>query len=133
MNPARILTQVVVVGVQIVGRAFVDAYKAAAQNAAKNAVSAGGAAAGDLLSRKTGMTLDEAALILNVDKKAPLKDINEKYEHMFQSNSPEKGGSFYLQSKVFRAKERMELELQKLAAESNGSAGPQDPSAPTNV
>lgn len=31
--------------------------------------------------------------------------------HLYQANDVAKGGSFYLQSKVFRAKERVELEM----------------------
>jgi import inner membrane translocase subunit TIM16 len=37
-------------------------------------------------------------------------NLAQKYEHLFQAN--EKSGSFYLQSKVFRAKERLEQEFQ---------------------
>ncbi|KAG7248894.1 hypothetical protein CRUP_023079, partial [Coryphaenoides rupestris] len=33
------------------------------------------------------------------------------YEHLFKVNDKEVGGSFYLQSKVVRAKERLEEEL----------------------
>jgi import inner membrane translocase subunit TIM16 len=56
--------------------------------------------------------LDEAALILNVpNQPQPSKEsIVEKYEQLFKMNDPEKGGSFYLQSKIFRAKERFEME-----------------------
>jgi hypothetical protein len=35
----------------------------------------------------------------------------QKYERLFELNDPGKGGSFYLQSKVVRAKEALELEL----------------------
>lgn len=49
--------------------------------------------------------------ILNVSKMEP-KEIQEKYEHLFNINEKSKGGSFYLQSKVFRAKERIDQELQ---------------------
>jgi len=34
---------------------------------------------------------------------------------LFQQNDPKKGGSAYLQAKVFRAKERIELELKTQA------------------
>lgn len=30
---------------------------------------------------------------------------------MFKQNDPKNGGSFYLQSKIYRAKERIDLEL----------------------
>ena len=41
--------------------------------------------------------------------------IAQRYEHLFQQNDPKKGGSAYLQAKVFRAKERIELEMKHLA------------------
>lgn len=41
------------------------------------------------------------------------KEIIEKYEKLFDLNNAEKGGSFYLQSKIYRAKERMDLELER--------------------
>jgi import inner membrane translocase subunit TIM16 len=34
---------------------------------------------------------------------------------LFGQNDPKKGGSFYLQAKVFRAKERIELEMKAQA------------------
>ncbi|KAI8906425.1 Pam16-domain-containing protein [Gorgonomyces haynaldii] len=108
MNPARVLVQVVVTGATILGRAFVEAYKTTSQQTA-----AGGTAilqSKDIITRKTGMTLDEAQSILNVERNATLEDIKKNYTHLFNANDPEKGGSFYLQSKVYRAKERLDLE-----------------------
>ena len=58
------------------------------------------------------MSLDEAANILNVDKNSLTDEtIIEKYEKMFQNNEVSNGGSFYLQSKIVRARERIDLEL----------------------
>lgn len=34
---------------------------------------------------------------------------------MFTNNDPAKGGSFYLQSKIYRAKEALEEELREIA------------------
>lgn len=56
------------------------------------------------------MTLEEAQQILNISKLEP-EEIQKHYEHLFQVNDKSKGGSFYLQSKVFRAKERIDQEL----------------------
>lgn len=56
------------------------------------------------------MTLEEAQQILNVSKLDP-QDIQKNYEHLFNVNDKSKGGSFYLQSKVFRAKERLDQEV----------------------
>lgn len=58
-----------------------------------------------------GITLEEAQQILNVSKLDP-EEVNKNYEHLFNINEKAKGGSFYLQSKVFRAKERIDQELQ---------------------
>jgi import inner membrane translocase subunit TIM16 len=62
----RIITQVVLVGGRIVGRAFVEAYKSAAENSAKNAISASQGSK-DSLTRLTGMTVDEAKKILHLE------------------------------------------------------------------
>lgn len=59
----------------------------------------------------SGITLEEAQQILNVSKLDP-EEVNKNYEHLFNINDKAKGGSFYLQSKVFRAKERIDQELQ---------------------
>lgn len=63
------------------------------------------------------MTLDEACKILNVE--APGKngadanagEVMERFKKLFDVNDPKKGGSFYLQSKVLRARERLEKEI----------------------
>ena len=67
----------------------------------------------DALTRLTGMHLDEARKILNVEKDTSLEEIKKNYTHLFEANDSTKGGSFYLQSKVVRALERIELELNK--------------------
>lgn len=60
------------------------------------------------------MTLEEAKEILNVSKLDDPQQIQKNYEHLFQVNDKSKGGSFYLQSKVFRAKERIDDELKNI-------------------
>ncbi|KAJ3126069.1 mitochondrial import inner membrane translocase subunit TIM16 [Physocladia obscura] len=101
-SAARILTQVVIAGTQIVGRAFVEAYKnvsvAAAANAGKNKTS-------DAVSFQTGMSIDEAEKILYIKKAGDVHavgrdEIIKRYEHLFKANDPAQGGSFYLQSKI---------------------------------
>lgn len=57
------------------------------------------------------MTLEEAQQILNVSKLEP-EEIQKQYDHLFKVNDKAKGGSFYLQSKVFRAKERIDHEFE---------------------
>ncbi len=72
-------------GSQIVGRAFVQAYKQAAANAGKQGASRASAtgsgqspaSAVNDLTRKTGMTLEEALQILNVDRDAAPQQIQK--------------------------------------------------------
>lgn len=137
---AKYLAQIIVLGGQAVAKAFGRAIRqeyAASQEAAKRA--GGGqqgnqraeanARAGTLklsfcfrfpsidenvtqfVSPLTGITLDEAQQILNLSDLKSEEQINKSYEHLFNMNDKAKGGSFYLQSKVFRAKERIDQEL----------------------
>jgi import inner membrane translocase subunit TIM16 len=104
---SKILAQLILAGSQIIGRALTRAIRQeleAAQRAASQ--------------RKqnvpppiqTDMTLDEAMKILNVSELDP-EQIEKNYKHLFEANDRKNGGSFYLQSKVFRAKERLDLEF----------------------
>jgi len=110
---AKYLAQIIVLGGQVIGRAFAKALKqeyAASQEAARRA---GGGRQGSnraAANARTGMTLEEAQQILNVSKLEP-EEVQKSYEHLFNVNDKAKGGSFYLQSKVFRAKERIDQEL----------------------
>ncbi|XP_064886952.1 mitochondrial import inner membrane translocase subunit TIM16 isoform X2 [Columba livia] len=61
-------------------------------------------------SRIIGISLQEAQQILNVSNLNP-EEIQKNYEHLFKVNDKSVGGSFYLQSKVVRAKERLDEEL----------------------
>lgn len=84
-----------VTGGQIVGRAFLDAYHKAASNAASSRTGAAAAASTSSQhsysqptsrnrpfqnpsfenDRRSGMTMDEAAMVLNLDKNASVEDI----------------------------------------------------------
>ena len=44
-----------------------------------------------------------------------MEDVMERFKRLFDSNEPSNGGSFYLQSKVLRARERIELEVREAA------------------
>jgi import inner membrane translocase subunit TIM16 len=37
----------------------------------------------------------------------------ERFKKLFDLNDPKKGGSFYLQSKILRARERIEMEVRE--------------------
>lgn len=44
-----------------------------------------------------------------------MEDVMERFKRLFDVNDPQKGGSFYLQSKVLRARERIEMEVRNAA------------------
>uniref|UniRef100_A0A8D0BG53 Coronin n=1 Tax=Salvator merianae TaxID=96440 RepID=A0A8D0BG53_SALMN len=108
---AKYLAQILLVGVQVVGRAFARALRQefAASRAAADARGRTGhqSAAASSIS---GISLQEAQQILNISKLNP-EEIQKNYEHLFKVNDKSVGGSFYLQSKVVRAKERLDEEL----------------------
>ena len=41
-----------------------------------------------------------------------MEAVLERFKKLFDTNDPNKGGSFYLQSKILRARERIEREIQ---------------------
>jgi import inner membrane translocase subunit TIM16 len=55
--------------------------------------------------KKNQISLQEAQQILGVGESATWEEIMERYKKMFEAN--EKNGSFYLQSKIYRAHERL--------------------------
>ncbi|CAK9864820.1 unnamed protein product [Sphagnum jensenii] len=65
------------------------------------------------LAHKVSKTLTEheAHQILGVSEKASWEEIMKKYDTLFENNA--KTGTFYLQSKVFRAKECLEAAKQR--------------------
>lgn len=60
---------------------------------------------------RMGIDLEEAKNILNVSDIEDKERIITNYEHLFNVNDKAKGGSFYLQSKIVRAKERIDQEI----------------------
>eukprot|EP00615_Pteridomonas_danica_P001564 CAMPEP_0114360404 /NCGR_PEP_ID=MMETSP0101-20121206/23838_1 /TAXON_ID=38822 ORGANISM="Pteridomonas danica, Strain PT" /NCGR_SAMPLE_ID=MMETSP0101 /ASSEMBLY_ACC=CAM_ASM_000211 /LENGTH=114 /DNA_ID=CAMNT_0001504623 /DNA_START=72 /DNA_END=416 /DNA_ORIENTATION=- len=98
-------------GVQVFSKAFGMAY----QQAAANARAGGGASVAKAASQTGRMEVSEAIQVLNFPKEElnPLgaQKILERYDTMFKSNDPASGGSFYLQSKVYRAKESLDIEI----------------------
>ncbi|KAK6635491.1 mitochondrial import inner membrane translocase subunit TIM16 [Polyplax serrata] len=116
---ARYIAQIIIVGAQVVGKAFARAVRQELNASREAAKRSGGGRAGAKRAQdnaRAGITLEEAQQILNVSKIDP-EEIQQKYEHLFSANDKSKGGSFYLQSKVVRAKERLEQELQNLKSE----------------
>lgn len=121
MQAYRLITQVVIIGSRVVGRAFTEAYKQAAASSqyqrAQQKAGLGGGASGRA-SLSAGMTLDEACKILNVKPpkggEADMEEVMDRFKRLFDTNDPQKGGSFYLQSKVLRARERIEAEMRPM-------------------
>lgn len=113
---AKHLAQLIIAGVQVVGRAFAKALRqeiAASQAAAQRA---GGGAAGakhSATNQKLGMSLEEAKQIINVEELDPEK-IKKNFDYLFSVNDRKQGGSFYVQSKIVRAKERLDAELEDI-------------------
>ncbi|KAF2133580.1 cochaperone Pam16 [Dothidotthia symphoricarpi CBS 119687] len=112
----RIITQVVFSGARIIGRAVTESYKQAAASQKFAAANQNGGGGGGAFSGSSNITMDEACQILNVSpgKMGHIEPeaVTERFKRLFDLNDPQKGGSFYLQSKILRARERIERELQ---------------------
>ncbi|KAH9820664.1 hypothetical protein DFH28DRAFT_923934 [Melampsora americana] len=134
MSFPRIVSQVVILGSQILGKAFVEAYKQAARNARSGSAGSVGGAEGaganafqgvdsssSLITRKHRMSVDEACQILNVknvgfengasDPKVSeeLVQMLKSYERLQKSNEKT---SIYILSKIVRAKDRISAEIE---------------------
>ncbi|MCJ1277626.1 mitochondrial import inner membrane translocase subunit TIM16 [Puttea exsequens] len=115
----RIITQVVITGSRVLGRAVTEAWKqaSASQQYARQGAQSGSRSGANYVS--AGLTLDEACRILNVKPpmqgKTDVDHVLERFKTLFDKNDPTKGGSFYLQSKILRARERIELEVREAA------------------
>eukprot|EP00056_Hartaetosiga_gracilis_P022147 m.28473 g.28473 ORF g.28473 m.28473 type:complete len:131 (-) comp9476_c0_seq1:100-492(-) len=116
---SRVVAYVLMTATQVFGRAFAQAYRQAAANAARG----GGQQAQKMhkaakkaaenintrtTSRRSGMSLEEAHRVLNVKEESTAQQIVDSFNHLFKTNEKAKGGSFYLQSKVYRAKQTFE-------------------------
>ncbi|KAL7565091.1 hypothetical protein ACA910_005099 [Epithemia clementina (nom. ined.)] len=105
---ARIIAQVVVPLVAVLARALPAAYQQALHNARKAGMDANTAAAASSILRRT-ISKQEALQILNISEaEASMEAVQKQYEKYMAANDVSKGGSFYLQSKVYRAKEMLE-------------------------
>ena len=111
----------VFVGTRVVGRAFAEAWRQASANSNHARAAAGGGGSGTAANNisSAGLTLDEACKILNVKPpkggETDMETVMSRFKKLFDNNEPKNGGSFYLQSKVLRARERIELEVREAA------------------
>ncbi|KAL3934871.1 MAG: hypothetical protein SGBAC_009497 [Bacillariaceae sp.] len=100
---ARVLAQLVVPVVAVLARAIPAAWGQAVKNAQKSGVAAEAASApvfGKKISRS------EALSVLNLtEEEATPEAIQKQFDRYFKANDVSKGGSFYLQSKVYVANE----------------------------
>ncbi|QPG72903.1 hypothetical protein FOA43_000206 [Brettanomyces nanus] len=119
----RLLVQIVFTGAKVFGRAFTEAYRqAAAATTAQQAAGSTGRAR--RTARDSEISLDESCKILDIERTdMSLDKMQKRYQYLFDVNSKESGGSFYVQSKIYRAMQRIkdELQAQKEDAEADSS------------
>ncbi|XP_031566078.1 mitochondrial import inner membrane translocase subunit tim16-B-like isoform X2 [Actinia tenebrosa] len=110
---AKFIAQIIILGGQVIGRAFAQALKQEFRSGdatRRAAASSGEGAKRAATNSMMGMTIQEAKQILNVQE-LDKEVIQKNFDHLFKINDKKAGGSFYLQSKVVRAKERIDEEL----------------------
>lgn len=79
-----------------------------------------------MLTRK--LSKSEALQILNLtEAEATAETVKKQFEKYFNDNAVEKGGSFYIQSKVYRAKELMDDYLKEKESESQENIKKEEP------
>ncbi|EEB05363.1 TIM23 translocase complex subunit Tim16 [Schizosaccharomyces japonicus yFS275] len=106
----------------LLSKAFVQAYKQMVANASRQASgnesgSGGGSKKSKSAARRGEISTEEAADIMNVrPDSTTLEELERRFKVMFDNNDPKKGGSFYLQSKIFNAHERLKAEVAKSQA-----------------
>ena len=117
----RVVAQVVIAGVAVLARAIPAAYGAALQNARKSGADKAAEEAarkGASFLGKARISKDEALMVLNLSEgEATAEAIQKQYDRYFEANKVEKGGSFYLQSKIYRAKELLDEYVKEKNAE----------------
>ena len=88
--------------------------QAFSQAKAKAAQGGGAEEAVKSMVRRGQMDVGEAYEVLNLDAGETDKaKIEAQYEKYFTANDPASGGSLYLQSKIFRAKEAIDAKLKE--------------------
>ncbi|KAJ0972034.1 hypothetical protein J5N97_019993 [Dioscorea zingiberensis] len=105
---AKIIANLLVMGSGVLGRAVVQAYRKALDNANKTGVAK--ETIQNISRMRKVMTEEEARQILGISEQSSWDEILQKYDSLFENNA--KNGSFYLQSKVHRAKECLEAAYQ---------------------
>ncbi|WVF67347.1 hypothetical protein IAT40_002102 [Kwoniella sp. CBS 6097] len=137
MSPLTTIPMLFLTGIKVLGRATAAAGQQAARNfkhkpeGSPDSAPVGAGSSKNKITSQLQMSLDEAHLILNVKKDEPLDIIQKNYDRIFAANGPPPPSakpeahttpaagkkaskapthSHYLQSKVFRALERIKAE-----------------------
>jgi len=121
----RNVIKIVVAAGEAVGKAFSRAIKeelnASKHAAERHAASSSSSTSSEFQSKtrdeakanaRLGITLQESMQILDI-KGLDKEEAERRFKHLFEINDKDQGGSLYLQSKVYRAKERIDAELAK--------------------
>lgn len=115
----KLIGQIIVTGGRVFGRAFAEAYKQAQASSAYARAAAKDDPSALRTAGASGLTLDEACKILNVKPpqggQTNMESVLERFKKLYDLNDPKAGGSFYLQSKILRARERIEAEVRDAA------------------
>lgn len=109
---AKYIVKIIIFGAKILGRALVKTLieEVAARKAAGTSRVGQQRVDSGASKTRSGISIEEALKILNCDTLDPEK-VQKNYEHLFKANEKHQGGSFYIQSKIVRAKERIDEEL----------------------
>lgn len=129
---AKFLAQIILASTQVLAKAFARAIKQeyeASQEAARRLGNTR-TRAERVANSKVGLSLDEAKQILNISQ-LDKNEIEEKFDRLFNANDKSRGGSFYIQSKIVRAKERLDLELETLGKSQGQEEASKDSSSKT--
>jgi import inner membrane translocase subunit TIM16 len=106
---ARLLAQALLIGGGVVIKAFVEAYQRVAAN--PEAAKAAADQARKTITRPGWRVMEEkeALQVLNLAKRPQSQaELIERYQKYFEANDPKRGGSLYVQSKVYRAREAID-------------------------
>jgi len=104
----KIVAQLAAVGAMVLARALPAAYAKALQNAKKGG--SGAASATESILQKNKLQLSEALQIMNIGSESEVtaEIVQKQYDKYFAANAVKNGGSFYLQSKIYRSKELLD-------------------------
>ncbi|KHJ86657.1 hypothetical protein OESDEN_13585, partial [Oesophagostomum dentatum] len=96
---------------------ILESQQAAARHGTRTGQSASETRESANANARMGISLEESLKILNIKTPIDPQEVEKNYEHLFNINDKTKGGSFYLQSKIYRAKERIDEELRRQGIE----------------